>query len=57
MKVMIEVPENTIGLGIDYVYVVEDGEKKGIEMGGFGMNTREIYENVIEPIEEDDIQK
>lgn len=50
MKVMIEVPEGTIALGINYVHVV-DGEKKDIRMGGFGMNTREIYENVLEAID------
>lgn len=51
MKVLIEVPEGTLGLGINYVYVVKDGEKKDIRMGGFGINTREIYENVLEAID------
>lgn len=54
MKVLIEVPEGTIGLGINYVHIVE-GEKKDIRMGGFGMNTKEIYENVLEAIELPDI--
>lgn len=55
MKVLIEVPEGTVALGINYVHVVEDGEKKDIRMGGFGMNTREIYENVLEAIDLPDI--
>ena len=50
MKVLIEVPDGTVALGINYVHVVE-GEKKDIRMGGFGMNTREIYENVLEAID------
>ena len=54
MKVLIEVPENTVALGINYVHIVE-GEKKDIRMGGFGMNTREIYENVLEAIDLPDI--
>lgn len=54
MKVLIEVPEGTIALGINYVYVVE-GEKKDIKMSGFGMSTREIYENVLEAIDLPDI--
>ncbi len=54
MKVLIEVPEGTVAIGINYVYVVE-GEKKDIRMGGFGMNTREIYENVLEAIDLPDI--
>ena len=54
MKVLIEVPEGTIALRINYVHIVE-GEKKDIRMGGFGMNTREIYENVLEAIDLPDI--
>lgn len=51
MKVLIEVPEGTIALGINYVHVVENGDSKDIKMGGYGMNTREIYENVLEEID------
>ena len=54
MKVLIEVPEGTIALGINYVHIVE-GEKKDIKMGGFGMNTREISETVLEAIDLPDI--
>lgn len=54
MKVLIEVPEGTIALGINYVHIVE-GEKKDIKMGCFGMYTREIYENVLEAIDLPDI--
>lgn len=55
MKVMIEVPDGTIAIGINYVHVVKDGENKGVKMGGFGMNTAEIYENVLEAIDLPDI--